>query len=104
MSEALGEEFALDLEPSHKYLRHDVHARIQHERAKTANLVAVMLVAGVVLSLPVFLLSAWTKPDQIELTKGIFDKWYSIVSPLAGTAIGAYYGSRFAGGGKRTTK
>ncbi len=100
MSSEATESFEMDLEPAGPYLRHDIPALIQHERAKTANLVALILVAGVVLSLPTFVIAAWIKPDGIEVTRAIFDKWYAIISPLVGTAIGAYYGSRFGSSGK----
>src|SRR3954451_1951823 len=98
MAEESTERFELDVEPSSRYVRHDVPAQIQRDRARTANLVTLVLVFGVVLSLPAYLAAAWLKPDALEPTRAIFDKWYSVVSPLVGTAIGAYYGSRFGGG------
>jgi len=103
MGEDATERFEIDLEESDRYLR-QVPAQIQHERARTANLVAIVLVFGVVLSLPVYLVAAWIKPDQIEASRAIFDKWYAIVGPLVGTAIGAYYGARFGSSGRGASR
>lgn len=92
MESDTGESFQMDLEPAEHYLRHEM--RMQREKARTANLVALVLVVGVIGSLPLYLLSIWLKPDVAERFMMGFDKWLTIVSTLAGTAIGAYYGAR----------
>jgi len=89
-----GESFEMDLEPPEHYL-HEM--RLQQEKARTANRVAVFLVVGIIGSLPLYLLVIWLKPDAAERFMSGFDKWLTIVSTLAGTAIGAYYGARIEG-------
>src|SRR5438045_807351 len=100
MEENATERFEMDLEQSKTYLR-QIPARIQHERARTANSVAIILIAGVVFSLPAYIFAAWMRPDQIEISRAIFDRWYATIGPLVGTAIGAYYGSRFSSGASK---
>lgn len=63
-----------------------------------------MLVGGAVISLIVYLLTLWivltlsgnddgTETSlAIDAVHRVFDKWYAIISPLAGAAVGAYYG------------
>lgn len=95
MADERTESITIDhLEPPDRYFRQDVSALIAHGKARTANLVAVVLVTGVVLSLPLYLLVVWCGPTYVQHSGVVFDKWYSIMSPLAGTAIGAYYGAR----------
>ena len=89
------ESIQVDLESTEQFYRHDISELIRHDRARTANLLALVLVVGVVLSLPLYLGSVWLVPEGGDRLAGIFDKWYAIISPLAGTAIGAYYGARF---------
>ena len=86
------------IEPPSRYMRHDIGAEIEHGKARTANAVAVILVIGVVLSLPIYLAAVWRAPTASDRIAAVFDKWYAIVSPLAGTAVGAYYGARQTSG------
>jgi hypothetical protein len=86
------ESFQMDLEPAEHYLHHEL--RMQREKARTANRVALVLVVGIIGSLPLYLLAIWLKPAGAEQFMSGYDKWLTIVSTLAGTAIGAYYGSR----------
>jgi len=82
------------LENPETYLRANVEHIIQHEKAKTANVLAVTLVVGLLGSLPIYALLVCVFPAASEKLAAVFDKWLTIVSPLIGTAIGAYYGSR----------
>lgn len=80
----------LDAEPTEQY-RHSIN--VQH--AQTRNRIALILIWAVVLSLPVYLVTAAiavakSKESAISLDK-VFDRWFSLVGPLAGTAVGAYY-------------
>ncbi len=95
MPQEPGESFQVDLESTEQFYRHDLSELIRRDKARTANLLAMVLVVGVVLSLPLYLLSVWLVPEGGDRLAVVFDKWYSIISPLAGTAIGAYYGARF---------
>src|SRR5580765_2554638 len=87
-------DFTLDVEPPDRYLQR-IHANIRKDQARVANRVALILVGAVVLSLPLYLvvdcIFLWRGSPAAEKIQPIFDRWYTIVSPLAGTAIGAYY-------------
>jgi len=79
------EEVRLDLQPTENYRR-----EVQIGHAKTRNLVVLILTWSIVLSLPVFLLARLvTRTGNEELDK-VFDRWFSMVGPLAGAAVGAY--------------
>ena len=88
-----GDEFPLDIDPIDPYLKR-TPAIIERQRARTANVVALSLIAGVIGSLPLHLIALWLCPDAAESTGQVFEKWYALVSPLAGAAVGAYYVSR----------
>jgi len=94
MPQESDEAFEVDLEPTEDYYRRCTTDRIRRDKARTANLLAIILIVGVVLSLPMYLLSIWIAPEGADRFVVVFEKWYAIVSPLAGTALGAYYGSR----------
>lgn len=90
MTEEPFDEILLDIEPTDAYLTR-VQADISRRKAKTANTVAVILVSALVLSLPLYLVVAWSAPDKAELIQPVFDKWFAVMGPLVGTAVGAYY-------------
>jgi len=92
MSEESGESFQVDLVPPEKYLHPE--QRIDHERARTANVLALILVTGMVSSILVHLLVVLIKPDAAERFTAGYDKWLTIIGTLTGTAIGAYYGAQ----------
>lgn len=87
------EEIRLDTEPLEEFLKR-TPALIERQKARTANLVALLLVIGVLASLPIYLLTVLTIPESASLVQPVFDKWYALVSPLAGAAVGAYYATR----------
>lgn len=94
MPQESAETIQIDLESTEQFYRHDIPALIRRDKARTANKLAMVLVVGVVLSLPLYLVSVWLAPDGADRFAIVFEKWYAIISPLAGTAIGAYYGGR----------
>ena len=93
MTDQPTESFTLDIEPTEAFLC-KVSATIRRERARTANKVVLTLVWGLVLSLPFYVTAVCFQPDAATQLADIFGKWYTVVSPLAGAAIGAYYGAR----------
>lgn len=94
------EQFTLDVLPDTRR----VQQTIEIGRAHTANVLAYMLVGGAVFSLLVYLLTLWIVLSSggtdngtetglaMDAVHRVFDKWYAIISPLAGAAVGAYYG------------
>ncbi|MCI0743220.1 MAG: hypothetical protein L0Y72_29690 [Gemmataceae bacterium] len=88
-----GESFELDLDRVESYLS-QTPAVIERGRARTANLVALLLITGLLISLPLYMAAILVNPDASQVLASVFDKWYAIVSPLAGAAIGAYYATR----------
>ena len=86
------ESFEVDLEPSGKYLRHE--QRLEQSKTRTANVLAIILVAGIIASLPLYLLAVWLAPSMAERFTVGYEKWITIVGTLAATAVGTYYGVR----------
>lgn len=94
MNDQQSEPITLDVEPPDQFL-HRVDAEISRGKARTANIVTILLVASLLASLPVYLaIVPFADKDQIVRVDAMFDRWYHVVSPLAGAAIGAYYVSR----------
>ncbi len=62
-------------------------------RAVVSHAIAIILVLALVMSvvLHVWVLSG--HPEQEDSLSKVFEKWYSVISPFAGLALGAYYGS-----------
>ena len=86
----------LQLEETDSYIRR-VSARIRWRKARTASVVAVLLVASLVLSMPFYVLLAVFGPATVKLdVEQAFQRWYDVVSPLVGTIIGAMYGLAIA--------
>lgn len=86
----------VELEATDRYLKRVV-ADIRRSRARTADRVAMTLVIAVVGSLPLYVLAIALvgSIDEDDLTR-IFGKWYDVVSPLLGAAIGALFGIAIA--------
>ena len=93
MERPLAEEFKLDVDPVEAYLQ-QTPALIDREKARTANLVAIILVSGVVAALPLHLLAIWILPTTADSIGSVFEKWFGIMGPLTGAAVGAYYAVR----------
>ena len=78
--------FGIDAVPTEQYIKQ----QIAHGHARTRNVVALILVWAIVLSLPTYLLAILLVKNGESMDK-VFERWFSLVGPLAGTAIGAYY-------------
>ena len=86
----------VDLESPGQYMER-ARADVHRSKAKAANVVAYILVTGLVLSLPLCLLAVGLAGGQIgENTAAVFTKWYDVVAPLLGAVIGAMYGMSIA--------
>lgn len=94
------DEEGIGLERLSVYLQ-SAKAKVVVSRARVANAVALILVLAVVLSLP---LSVWAVSrfpvEQASLLRDIFDRWYDIVGPILGAAVGALFGFACAGRGR----
>ena len=97
--------FTLDIDPDETCRM--MSAQNRRDIVRTANLAAVILILGVVLSFPLFVIVVAYlgnnngSVESIEIIKSVFDKWVTVIGPLAGTAVGAYYGTKIASHGKR---
>ncbi len=93
----------LDLEETTLYLRR-VSADITKEKARTANTLAYILVGGLVASLPLHLVALWLLDDATEQISDLFERWFAVVGPLAGAAVGGYYVAASSAGTSSTTR
>jgi ABC-type dipeptide/oligopeptide/nickel transport system permease component len=85
-------EFTLDPLPVEPYVKR-LDAKMRWWHAVTSHVLALVLI--VVLSVSIFfhLVFLCRYPEQQDSIAAAFDKWYSVVSPFAGLALGAYYGT-----------
>jgi hypothetical protein len=86
------DEFTLDLIPVEPYLKR-LDAKLRWWRAVTSHIIALALVLAICVSIIVHLAFLCWHPEQQDSITTAFDKWYSVVSPFAGLALGAYYGT-----------
>lgn len=85
------EEFRLGLDPTDDYRK--VSAAIARDRAATENKIAMVLVGALVASLPVYFAALWFCPAQSEQLKDALEKWFTVLGPLAGAAVGVGIGN-----------
>jgi hypothetical protein len=83
------------LESPDNYLKR-VRADKEREKAKVANWVALILVSGLVLSLPFYVFTIWLVGAESTDVEEIFGKWYDVTAPLVGAVIGALFGLSIA--------
>ena len=85
----------LGLESPDNYLKR-VRADKEKEKARVANWVAIILVSGMVLSLPFYIFTVWLVGSDSPNVNEIFEKWYDVTAPLVGAVIGALFGLSMA--------
>ena len=86
----------LRLEPVDSYVKR-VKATISLSKARAANLVAYIMVIGVVSALPIYavlyvILATSGHSDSTGELGAVFTKWFDVVGPLLGAVIGALFG------------
>jgi hypothetical protein len=83
----------VDLEPTDAYIRR-TKADVHRSKAQAANRVALVLVLGLVLSLPLYIVMIGLFPSEVTTAhfERVFIKWYDVMSPLVGAVIGALFG------------
>lgn len=91
----------VDLEATDVYLKR-AKADVHRSKARAANSVALILVLGLVLSLPFYVLAIASVSSEATAThlERIFVKWYDVVSPLVGAVVGALFGLTFSDRGR----
>ncbi len=65
-----------------------VKAEIERNRADTENRLAMILVYAIVASLPLMFLVLWALPTNSEIFQTAFERWLTLIGPLAGAAVG----------------
>jgi len=89
-----GDNFTLDAEPVAQYERR-IKSEIKRGHAQTANRVASILVWAVVLAFPfgvvASLIAKCLGLDFSGVIETMFERWFSVIGPLAGAAVGGYY-------------
>ena len=86
------DEFTLDVTPVEPYVK-KLDAQMRWWHAMTSHVIAILLVFILCVSIIVHLIFICGHPDRQDAISGAFEKWYSVVSPFAGIALGAYYGT-----------
>ncbi|HUY92823.1 MAG TPA: hypothetical protein VMV10_29050 [Pirellulales bacterium] len=81
------EEFSLGLDSTAAYQQR-VQADIARDRAATENTIAKILVGALVGALPVYFLALWARPELADQLASGLEKWFAVMGPLAGAAIG----------------
>jgi hypothetical protein len=83
----------VDLEATDSYLS-QAKAEVHRSKARTANVVATVLVLGLVLSLPLHVLAMASSSTEATVTHldRAFQRWYDILAPLVGAVIGYLFG------------
>jgi hypothetical protein len=75
------------------------HALLQ--RSNTESWIAWLLVIAIISALPLMLLitliGGWASADLSDKLQSIFDRWLTLVGPLAGAAVGVGAMSRSGG-------
>src|SRR5262245_9931408 len=92
-NEADVQDGKLDLEPTDAYLKR-AKADIHRSKARAANRVALILVIGLILSLPlsVSAMASVSADSSGAHMERIFQRWFDIMSPLVGAVICALFG------------
>jgi hypothetical protein len=86
------DQFTLDVTPVEPYVR-KLDAQMRWWYAITSHVIALLLVFVLCVSIIVHLFFICRYPERQDAVGVAFDKWYSVVSPFAGIALGAYYGT-----------
>ncbi len=89
------DEFVVGLEditPSPENIRR-LPTRLRLWRALVSHIIAAVLVISLVLSILLYTYLLCKYPQQEQSVRGAFEKWYAVIGPFAGLALGAYYGS-----------
>ena len=81
----------LEVEAPENYIR-KAHADVKRSEAKTARLVAIVLVLALVVSFPLQLAIFLIEPSSMDRVEPVFRRWYDIVAPLVGMVIGGIFG------------
>ncbi len=68
-------------------------AKLHIMRALVSHLIAGILVICLCLSVVLYSILLCKYPEQGNDISEAFEKWYAVISPFAGLALGAYYGS-----------
>lgn len=95
MSHEEKDEFVVDLEditPTPENVRR-LPAKLRLWRAVISHIIAAILIISLVLSIILYTLLVCKYPDQQESISTAFEKWYAVIGPFAGLALGAYYGA-----------
>lgn len=88
-------EFELDLDditPKPGNIK-QLPIKLHYMRALVSHIIAGVLVGGLVLSIILYVVLVCVYPEQEKFIETAFEKWYNIMSPFAGMALGAYYGA-----------
>ena len=89
------DEFTVGLEditPSPEYIKR-LPAKLRLWQALVSHFIAIILILALILSILLHAFLLWKLPGEQESIGTAFEKWYAVISPFAGLALGAYYGA-----------
>lgn len=83
----------VDLEATDAYLRR-AKADAQRLKARATNWIALILVIGLVLSLPLQVVAVAWFPGEAKVSQleHVFERWYDVLTPLVAAVVGALFG------------
>lgn len=92
----------VDLEATDAYLT-QVKAEVHRSKARAANWVALILVLGLVISLPLNVVAMAMICGEGTATHldRVFQRWYDILAPLVGAVVGYLFGISVSERGQR---
>ena len=89
------DEFTVNLEditPKPEIVKR-LPAKLRLWQALVSHFIAIILVLALILSILLHAFLLWKIPGEKESIGTAFEKWYAVISPFAGLALGAYYGA-----------
>ena len=68
-------------------------AKLKLMQARVSHFISSVLVVSLCASIILYAICLGRYPEQSDVINTAFEKWYAVISPFAGLALGAYYGS-----------
>lgn len=80
-------ELLVDQDPDRQFARD-----VQRSKARVANLITILLVVGLILQPVLYIIAACWRNEATDTLGSFYEKWFALIGPLAGAAVGFYFG------------